>query len=121
MSSLQDLPKHRRYASAYKRFGWFWGLGLEHETYLATSQTRRITAFAPANMKPERYSVNYYRSYRPEPLLRALSGVLTDVSGSSGMVVPVLMNCHSFTDCDVFGEHATTYERVPCPNPRFSG
>ncbi len=50
--------------------------------------------------------------------MRALNTVVADVSG---LVVPVLMNCHSFTDCDVFGEHATTYERVPKPNPRFAG
>jgi hypothetical protein len=33
----------------------------------------------------------------------------------------VLLNNHSFTDADVFGEHKTTYEREPKPNPRFSG
>ena len=120
ISPLRDLPKHRRYASDYKRFGWYWGLGVEHETYITTSQTRRITAFTPTNMKPERYSVNYYRAYLPEPLTRALTDVVGDVSGG-GLMVPVLMNCHSFTDCDVFGEHATTYERVPKPNPRFAG
>jgi hypothetical protein len=120
MEPLRDLPKHRRYAGAYRRFGWFWGLGLEHETYLATSQTRRITAFTPTNMKPERYSVSYYRAYQSEPLMRALASVLS-MGDVSGLVVPVLMNCHSFTDCDVFGEHSTTYERVPKPNPRFTG
>jgi hypothetical protein len=35
--------------------------------------------------------------------------------------VPVLLNNHSFTDADVFGEHKTTYERVPQPNPRYEG
>ena len=122
---MQDLPKHQRYRSAYRRLGWYWGLGLELETYLATSQTRKVSAFTAANMKPERYSVNYYRAYQAGPLMSALARILADVSGSGsgagGLTVPVLMNCHSLTDCDVYGEHATTYERVPRPNPRFAG
>lgn len=120
MEPLQTLPKHRRYGTAYRRFGYYWGLGVEHETYIATSQTRKVTAFTTANMKPERYSVNYYRAYRSEPLMRSLAAVLRDVSGG-GMSVPVLMNSHSFTDCDVYGEHATTYEREPKANRRFTG
>lgn len=117
--SIRNLPKHERYSSAYRRFGLFWGLGVEHETYIATSQTRRVTTFTAATMKPERYSVSYYRAYKAGPLATALAKVVGDVSG--GLVVPVLMNCHSFTDCDIFGEHALTYEREPKANPRYAG
>jgi hypothetical protein len=111
--------KHARYGSAYRRFGYYWGLGVEHETYVATSQTRVVRNFDAAALKPERYSVSYYTAYRQEPLGRALRALL-DLSG--GIVsVPVLMNSHSFKDCDVFGEHRTTYEKIPKPNPRFAG
>lgn len=114
---VRNLPKHERYNTDYRRWGWYWGLGVEHETYIATSQTRRVPAFTAANMKPERYSVSYYRNYKTEPLMAALAAA-TDVSG---LQVPVLMNCHSLTDCDIYGEHQTTYERNPKPNPRYTG
>lgn len=117
--SQLSLPKHARYGSAYRRFGYYWGLGVEHETYIATSQSRIIRSFDAAALKPERYSVNYYAAYKPAALQTALQAVLADASGA--LTVPVLMNSHSFLDCDVFGEHRTTYERVPKPNPRFAG
>jgi hypothetical protein len=110
--------KHSRYGSAYRRFGYYWGLGVEHETYVATSQTRVVRAFDAAALKPERYSVNYYAAYRPDALARALQATL-DVCGS--MVVPILMNSHSFRDCDIFGEHKSTYDRIPKLNTRFCG
>ncbi len=94
---------------------------MEHETYLITSQRRRVTALEGAALKPERYSVDYYRSYRPEVLGPALARVLAAADGSGGLVVPVLVNGHSLTRCDVFGEHATTYERAPKANPRYAG
>ncbi len=120
MVALRALPKHARYGPRYQRWDYYWGLGVEHETYLATSQKRRVTALEGVALKPERYSVDYYRSYRPDVLSDALMRVLV-AADSSGLAVPVLVNGHSFTYCDVFGEHATTYERAPKPNPRYSG
>lgn len=117
--SLLSLPKHARYGAVYRRFGYYWGLGVEHETYIATSQTRTIRSFDAAALKPERYSVNYYAAYKSAPLQEALQRVLADASGS--LIVPVLMNSHSFLNCDVYGEHRTTYERLPKPNSRFAG
>jgi len=120
----RNLEKHRRYLDAYTRGGWFWGLGVEHETYMATTQTRTVRAIEATAMRPERYSVSYYAAYRPGALRAALDRVLsvtTDTSGGGGLTLPVLVNSHSFTHCDVFGEHRTTFERVPKPNPRFGG
>ena len=114
---LQNLPKHQRYASAYNRLGFFWGLGIEHETYLATSQTRTITSFE-GQMKPERYCVSYYDAYKAAPLQTMLQHVI-DLSGS--LTVPILLNSHSLTKCDVSGEHATVYSKTTLPNPGFSG
>ena len=120
MSGQRNLEKHRRYLNDYQRYGWFWGLGVEHETYMMTTQTRTVRGVEMAALKPERYSVNYYAAYRPGALRGALSQVLEDASGA-GLVLPVLANSHTFTHGDVFGEHRTTYERVPKPNPRFAG
>jgi hypothetical protein len=115
---LRNLPKHDRYNSMYRRFGYFWGLGIEHETYLLTSQSRTITTFEGA-MKPERYSVSYYKNYKEEPLKAALADVIAAAGGS--LRVPVIANCHSFTNCDLSGEHQTTYTKNPQPNPRYAG
>lgn len=114
----RNLEKHQRYQTAYQRFGWFWGLGVEHETYMATTQTRTVRTIDGPAMRPERYSVSYYAAYRPGALRAALDRTLAD---TSGLVVPVLANSHSATHCDVFGEHRTTYEKVPKPNPRYGG
>lgn len=116
----RNLEKHQRYETAYQRYGWYWGLGVEHETYMATSQTRTVRAIEAAALRPERYSVSYYGAYRPGALRAALDRIVADASGG-GLIVPVLANSHSFTHCDVFGEHRTTYERIPTPNPRYAG
>ena len=112
----ETAPKHDRYRTAYKRFGFYWGLGVEHETYLMTARTKTFKTFVGA-MRPERYCVSYYDAYKPEILKKALADVITKGS----LTVPVLMNCHSLTKCDLNGEHETTYERVPKPTPKFSG
>lgn len=113
----RSQPKHERYAAAYRRFGYYWGLGLEHETYLATSQSREITVFQ-GQMNRERYSVDYYQAYTSS-LPAALQRIL-DLCGGS-ITVPILMNGHSLTKCDVSGEHATVYAKGTPPNPRFGG
>jgi hypothetical protein len=115
---LRNLPKHDRYENAYRRFGFFWGLGIEHETYLMTSQSKVIKSLEGI-MKPERYSVNYYAAYKQGIVTPALRDVVTANGGS--LTVPILMNGHSLTHCDINGEHKTTYERVPKPNPNYSG
>lgn len=112
------LPKHQKYKNAYKPFDYYWGLGIEHETYLKTSQTKEITAFEGA-MKPERYSVDYLKIYRPEPFRYALATVLERAGGK--LTVPILINSHSFTHCDVFNSHRTTYDQVPKLNSQYSG
>ena len=114
---LRNLPKHDRYRHAYRCFGFFWGLGVEHETYIATSRAREICTFDGA-MRPERYSIDYYSAYKPAELKDALVAML-DAHGGK-LTVPILMNGHSLTSCDLKGEHSTTYERVPKPNPRFT-
>ena len=115
---LQNLPKHERYRHAYSRFGFYWGLGIEHETYIMTNHVKKIKTFEN-QMKPERYCVSYYRAYLQEPLIMALACTCKDAG--EYLTLPILMNGHSLTQCDVNGEHATTYERVPKPNPKYAG
>ncbi len=116
----RTLPKHAHYGTEYRRWGFFWGLGVEHETYVRTACVRDISGrWLPEMLRPERYCVNYYAVYRKDELMAALAAVLAARGGR--MAVPVLMNNHSFTDCDLSAEHRTTYERVPKPNPRYAG
>lgn len=112
-----SLPKHKKYAAAYRPGELFWGFGVEHETYLESAVFEDINREdLAAYRRPERYSVNYYKSYKEEDLAEALSS-LPDVVAE----VPTLVNSHSFTHCDVWMNHRTTYERVPRANPRYVG
>jgi hypothetical protein len=117
---LRDLPKHNKYQNSYKRFDIYWGLGVEHETYIKTSQTKTFTTFE-GNMKPERYSVSYYKSYKDEKKLKEVLEKIIEVQENKKLIVPVLINSHSFTHADKYGIHKTTYEKIPKLNPQFEG
>jgi hypothetical protein len=69
-------------------------------------------------MAAERYSVRYYNAYKQEELMNVFQKVF-DICGN--IETPILLNSHSFLDTDIHGEHVTTYEKKPKPNPRFCG
>ena len=113
---LRNLPKHQKYAEMYKAGDVYWGLGIEHETYVETPQ--RLTVSRDdlrLKRRAERYSVNYYSVYKPA-VLDSLFALLPPT-----VEVPVLANAHTLQAVDLAGEHRTTYEAVPKPNPKFSG
>ena len=112
MLGLHNLPKHAKYKETYRPFDYFWGLGVEHETYIQTSSLKTFQTFEGA-MKPERYSVSYYKAYK-----ESLKESLTIVSPKT---VPVLLNAYAMTNTDIFGEHATLYQRGSPPNPKYNG
>jgi hypothetical protein len=66
----------------------------------------------------ERYSVDYYTVYNKELLDKAMDGLFEE---DKTICIPVLLNSHSFQRTDMNAEHKTTYEKVPKPNPKFSG
>jgi hypothetical protein len=119
--SNQNLPKHQKYKSTYKPNDFFWGLGVEHETYIESQQvTRRITESDVRSLqRPERYSVPYYKSYKPPALLQGISNFFTDISHQTD--IPILLNSHAFTRTDLYCQPETTYEKQPKPNPNYSG
>ena len=111
------LAKHKKYESAYRPGEVFWGFGIEHETYLESAIFQDVSsADLAAYRRPERYSVNYYKNYKEADLVGALSALPPVVRE-----VPTLVNGHSFTYCDAWMNHRTTYERVPRANPRYGG
>ena len=118
-SGYTELVKHMRYKTFYKGNELFWGLGIEEETYLQF--TKPIYVAAPIMRTchgAERYSVRYYTTYKPT-YKNAFAALFTDASGFYPL--PFFFNGHSFTKMDTNGQHMTTYEKVPKPNPKFGG
>jgi hypothetical protein len=116
---LRNLEKHQKYKNAYKANDYYWGLGVEHETYLETSKLKQISVKElKENRAAERYSVNYYSIYTTELLDSAIDG-LFDLDQK--ILIPILVNSHTFQKTDLNGEHQTTYERIPKANPKFLG
>ena len=97
----------------------FWGLGIEEETYLQFNKLIFVsTPIIRERHAEERYSVNYYSSYKPG-YKKAFEHVFPDASGFVGM--PLFINSHAMSKLNTEGVHETTYEKVPKPNPKFIG
>lgn len=65
--SKQDPSKHERYKTSYKANDYYWGVGIELETYLQFDTPNSMNAWAiHTNHKRERYSVDYFTGLQPE-------------------------------------------------------
>ena len=118
MSKLCDI-KHNKYLSSYKSGDTFWGIGIENETYLELPNQPKVSGKLIQNShKSERYSVNYYQTYLKDFFKKA---VTTQINTSEEYSLPVIINSHFLTNCDSDGQHKTTYEKEPKPNPKFQG
>jgi hypothetical protein len=116
---LRNLDKHKKYKTAYKPNDFYWGLGVEHETYIESSKLKQITLKElKENRAAERYCVDYYSVYNKESLDNALDGLFEQ---DQKILLPILLNSHTFQKTDINGEHKLTFERVPKPNTKFSG
>jgi hypothetical protein len=114
-----DPEKHTRYLVSYKPNELFWGLGIENETYLQfTKPFAHPTAGIHTNHRPERYSVNYYMGLNPEYKTHMKELFPIDKKYHE---VPIYINSHTFQAADISGNHRTTYEKEPKPNPLFKG
>jgi hypothetical protein len=113
---MLHLEKHKHYHEAYRANDTYWGLGVEHETYLETSKLKQIT---PKELKEhrehERYSVHYYDVYD----MTIWENTIDDLFGSEAkLLLPILVNSHTFQKTDLYGEHRYLTERIPKPNPK---
>lgn len=113
------LQKHKRYKKAYGKNEIYWGLGIECESYFEMSLPKEVPAdFLATHHKRERYSVDYYTSYKEDILQKAFE----TFQGKSDLVrLPVLLNSHFFTKLDTTLQHKTLYEKTTPTNPKFSG
>jgi hypothetical protein len=121
---MQVLEKHLKYEKYYKANEIYFGIGIENETYLEienVSNIQKITCLY--NQKPERYSVNYYGLYKENVINNILKEYIENQPEKSDSTIslPMLINAHSFLATDLFGNHKTTYERVPKHNECFKG
>lgn len=113
------LEKHRKYKEAYGENEIFWGFGIELETYFQFDKPIYVaTPVLRTARKPERYSVSYYKSYKPDTLA-LMDQMFPDASGC--LPLPLFFSGNSFQKTDRNGHHVTTYQTVPKPNPKFSG
>ena len=118
MSVSTPLEKHKRYGFFYKPNDLFWGLGIERESYLEFSDLLLISGeFIKENHRPERYSVDYYKSYKSEALKRTLS-VFDD---TDQIHLPLLINSHTLTKLDTNLEHQTIFGKKVVANSKFQG
>lgn len=115
----QNPEKHTRYLRSYQPNDFFWGLGIENETYLQFSKSySHPTTGIYTNHKPERYSVNYYMGLDQDYKIHLKE--LFPIE-ETHYQIPIFINAHTLQKTDISGNHATTYEKVPKPNPKFLG
>jgi len=119
MDSKQSQHKHLKYLEFYKQQinqdTEYWGLGIENESYLMFDGLElTMKDFLLRNHKPERYSVNYWANYKPDPLAATLKTLPKQVK------LPVYINSYMFRKCDLLGEHKTIRGKKLVANPKFS-
>ena len=111
--------KHMKYMDSYCDTcdtTLFWGLGIENETYLMQSQLLPASSFRKLIPKRERYSVNYFNNFKPEPF----SSTLHTLRSLDSLTYPVYINSHTFKSTDLRLQHRTLYEEEVRPNPSFT-
>jgi hypothetical protein len=115
----EQLEKHDHYRNAYKPNDLYWGIGIEREFYLESSLGAEVTRdWILKNQKPERYSVRYFNSYKPGKFNEAIKNLIQE---GQNVRLPMLFNAHALYRMDATGQHQTTYEKEPKPNPKFTG
>lgn len=119
---MEVLEKHKRYLEHHVPGEVFWGLGIENETYIELYDGRHVTAEFLHNQKRERYSVDYWKQYKEGAVAKAIAEWIQKLPhGSNTLHLPLLLNGHTFTKCDAWGEHATTFAANPAPNKKYAG
>ncbi len=121
---MEVLEKHKRYLEHHVPGEVFWGLGIENETYIELLAGKEVVAeFLSKHQQRERYSVNYWTQYKDGVVAKVLAEWIKKLphGPNTPLLLPLLVNGHSFTKCDPWGEHATTYTANPTKNPKYAG
>lgn len=116
---MRNLDKHRAYQASYQSNDTYWGIGLEQETYLETNKLKQVTSRElKENKEPERYSVRYYDVYESSLWEKTMDDLF---SPDAKLLLPILINSHTFQKTDLAGEHPHTTDRLLKVNPKFEG
>jgi hypothetical protein len=113
----KSLEKHKKYREKYGANEIYWGLGIECESYIEMSKPVFVnTDFLYNQHKRERYSVDYFTSYKDEIFSSALQKLFPN-----GVALPFLLNAHLLNKTDKNLEPISLYQKESSPNPAFSG
>ena len=113
------FDKHNKYLEFYARSNnkdtEYWGLGIENESYLMFEELNTVDRiFLQTKHAPERYSVDYWKNYKPLTLNCAL------IKLSAQIRIPTYVNSYMFRNADLLGEHRTLHGYKTKVNPRYS-
>jgi alanine dehydrogenase len=111
--------KHCKYMGQYKgshSSTLFWGIGIENESYLMKSSLCTIKQFCSLKQKRERYSIDYYKNFKPEFLQSALQKIAT----YDKLTYPIYINSHTLQNTDPNQVHKCLYDVHATPNPKFT-
>ena len=109
--------KHMKYMDVYdtiKEPTLFWALGIENESYFMLNKLQNATNFAKLKPKRERYSVDYYKNFKP------LTAIFDTLRTSAALSYPIYLNAHTFQKMDRNLQHRTFYDTKGTPNPAFT-
>ena len=116
---IQEITdsKHNKYFKDYIENDLYWGLGIENELYLEFSEPLIIDSKFLKNNKRERYSVDYFTSYNSNYMKKTIDNM---INKNDKYILPLLMNSHSLSKCDINGNHKTLYTKLNEPNLNFT-
>ena len=110
--------KHSKYIDNYIKNDLFWGIGIENELYLEFENKIKVTKdFFTKNHKRERYSVNYFTSYKENFKNESFNFSCTN----DEIELPLIINSHSFLYTDSNNNSQKKYTKLCEPNEKFSG
>lgn len=112
--------KHSKYYNSYIANDFYWGIGIENESYLEFENTKKVDEnFFRKEHCRERYSVDYFITYKKNTFEDAIENLIH--KKTINYELPILMNSHSFDKTDIYNNSKTIYSKFPSPNPEFSG
>ena len=86
---------------------YYWGIGLENETYLQFEESLIVTgSFIQENIGCDRYSIDYRKCYKPEALAPLLDAAF---DSNKTYKVSRMINSHSLDKLDIQYNHKTLH------------
>jgi hypothetical protein len=111
----QQIPRYIKQFDSNDNF--FWGIGLENETYLRGEDLKISGKKIIPMLGRERYSVDYTTNYNIEEVKKVMGQIYLP---NKNYNVANMINAHTLTRMDRNCQHMTTYEKEPKPNPKYT-